>query len=67
MEEAELGLIPEESLKSKKYAVISAVSLLSVVILMLVNDILRLKGGPHIEEIGFIPFLSCLGDVLLHR
>jgi len=53
----ELGLIPEESLKSKKDAAISAVSLLSVVILMLVNDILRLKGEPHIEEIGFIPFL----------
>ncbi|MGC9114952.1 MAG: SLC13 family permease [Fervidicoccaceae archaeon] len=53
----EIGLIPEESLKSRKDAVISAISLVSVVILMLVNDILRLKNEPHIEEIGFIPFL----------
>lgn len=53
----EIGLIPEESLKSRKDAIISAISLASVVVLMLVNDVLRLKGEPHIEEIGFIPFL----------
>ncbi|MEM4044964.1 MAG: SLC13 family permease [Fervidicoccaceae archaeon] len=53
----EIGLIAEESLKNKRDALIASLSLISVISLMLANDIFRLRGEPHIEEIGFIPFL----------
>lgn len=53
----ELGLIAEESLKNRKEAIIATVSLVSVIFIMITNDILRLESKPHIEEIGFIPFL----------
>lgn len=53
----QIGLIPEESLKNKKDAMLAIIGLSAAVIAMLLNDVFRLLGGPYIEQTGFIPFL----------
>ncbi|MGC9210478.1 MAG: SLC13 family permease [Acidilobus sp.] len=48
--------IPEETIRNRRDAYISGISLLVVLVLLAVNDYLELKGRPLVSEIGVLPF-----------
>jgi Na+/H+ antiporter NhaD/arsenite permease-like protein len=53
----ELLVIPGEAIRNRRDAMIAAIGLTSVVALLLANDALSIAGLPHVENIGFIPFI----------
>ncbi|MEM4035728.1 MAG: SLC13 family permease [Fervidicoccaceae archaeon] len=53
----ELGLIPSEAIKNRRDAALAAVGLISAVCFLVANDVLELRGLPHVERRGIIPFV----------
>lgn len=53
-----IAYIPAEAIRNKRDAYLAGGGLLAVVLSLLVNDILALMGLPHVENIGYIPFLA---------
>ncbi|MGC8973468.1 MAG: SLC13 family permease [Thermoproteus sp.] len=49
--------VPAEFIKNRRDAYLAGGALISVVAALLINDILTLMGLPHVENIGFIPFV----------
>lgn len=54
----ETFFVPAEFIKNKRDAYLAGGALIAVVIALLVNDVLALAGLPHVESIGFIPFVA---------
>ncbi|MEM4966035.1 MAG: SLC13 family permease [Sulfolobales archaeon] len=60
-----IGLIPQEYIRNRREALIGGTALASVVIILVVNDVAEILGGPHIRYIGFIPFVIAAGAFLI--
>lgn len=56
-----IGVVPHESIKNKRDAVLGAAGLAITVAALVVNDLMELMGMPHIKERGFIPFVVAAG------
>ncbi len=53
----EIALVPAEFIKNKRDAYLAGGALIAVIAALLINDILAITGLPHVENIGFIPFV----------
>ncbi|MEM3819662.1 MAG: SLC13 family permease, partial [Nitrososphaerota archaeon] len=60
-----IGLVPQEYIRNRREALIGGTALASVVIILVVNDVAEILGGPHIRYIGFIPFVIAAGAFLI--
>jgi len=52
-----IQLIPWEKITCKRDAILGAIGLIIVPAILIINDILFILNLPHIEHIGFIPFI----------
>jgi Na+/H+ antiporter NhaD/arsenite permease-like protein len=63
----DISLIPHESIKDKKEALISGIGLAITVVILVLNDYLELLGLPHVYNRGFIPFIIAAGIYILSK
>ncbi|MFP3292757.1 MAG: SLC13 family permease [Nitrososphaeria archaeon] len=54
-------------LRDRRDAVIAAAGLSTAVAALVVNDLLELRGLPHVQNVGFIPFVVAAGTYLFVR
>ncbi len=55
--EIETAFVPAEFIKNRRDAYLAGAALIAVIAALLVNDVLAVMGLPHVENIGFIPFV----------
>lgn len=62
-----ISLIPHESIKDKREALISGIGLAITIVILVLNDYLELLGLPHVYNRGFIPFIIAAGIYILSK
>ncbi|MCS7136373.1 MAG: SLC13 family permease [Nitrososphaerota archaeon] len=63
----EVGLIPQETIRDKRDALLAAIGLTASVVVLVINDLFELSGLPHVTKRGFIPFIIAAGTYAFSR
>ncbi len=66
-EKIEVGLIPQETIKDRRDALLAALGLTTSIVVLTVNDLFELSGLPHVTRRGFIPFIIAAGTYAFSR